>query len=99
MVSQFQKGDLKWRKENSSNDGRETSKTTCCYGPWLSSRKAALLPKPSVLGYSVAEIKKMTLGVIGSLEMTGSVKLIELWKEPRIESYTNLGLLLNICVA
>lgn len=44
-------------------------------GPWLSSRKAELLLKPSGLGYGVAEIKKMTLGVIGSLEMEGSVRL------------------------
>ena len=44
-------------------------------GPWLSSRKAALQLKPSGLGYGVAEIKKMTLGVIGSLEMEGSIRL------------------------
>lgn len=44
-------------------------------GPWLSSRKAALPPKPSGLGYGVAEIKQMTLGVIGSSEVGGSVRL------------------------
>lgn len=48
------------------------------HGPWLSSRKAALLPTPSGLGYGVAEIKKMTLGVIGSLEMGSSMRL---WKK------------------
>lgn len=44
-------------------------------GPWLSSRKAALLLEPSGLGYGVAEIKKMTLDVIGSVEMGGSMRL------------------------
>lgn len=44
-------------------------------GPWLSSRKAALLPKPSGLGYGAAEMKKMTLSVIGSVEMRGSLRL------------------------
>lgn len=44
-------------------------------GPWLSSRKAALLPKPSGLGYSVTEMKKMTLDIIGSSEMGDGLRL------------------------
>ena len=64
-------------------------------GPWLSSRKAARLLQPSGLGYGAAEIKKMTLGLIGSLG--GSMRLYSKKKKKktrkRIEGHTDLILL------
>lgn len=73
-VNIFQKDKMKRRKE-------QWQHAAC--GLWLSSRKAVLPPKPSGLGYGVAQIKKMTLGVIGNLEKGSSMKSRKehrLWK-------------------
>ena len=99
LVNSSKKAIWRGRKRVVGTRGEKPPGQPAVCGPWLSSRKAALLPKPSGLGYAVAEIKKMTLGIIGSLEMGGSMKLWGEKKKNSLEGHTDLNLLFSTFVA